>query len=113
MVWHLTSGTSGEPLDVARSWNEERFLTVIKKMELRRLGFLARFRQARIQVPPGFDWLSDTPLRMLNQLGCYRTRVFSCFDEPDLVWKQLKEYQPDSRVGRCSPHQKRLAHDSS
>jgi phenylacetate-CoA ligase len=94
LVQHRTSGSSGEPFEVVRSWNEERFLTVVSKRASRSLGFRARLRQARIRVPADYDWLSDRPLRMLNKLGLHRSRVFSCYDPPDIVWRQLSAYQP-------------------
>jgi len=101
MQWirHRTSGTSGEPIEVLRSWHEERFLSTIRNWAMRSLGLSARFRQARIRVPADFDWLSDRPLRTLNRLGLFRSRVFSCFDEPGSIWKQLGEYRPDVIMG--------------
>jgi len=99
LVWHNTSGSSGENLKIARSWHEERFLAVVRKWALRSLGFRGRQRMGRIRVPAEFDWLSDLPLRVLNKLGYYRSRVISCFDEPELAWKNLSEYQPDSITG--------------
>ena len=84
LAWHR--GTSGEPFTLARSWHEERFLTVVRTLALRGLGFHARLRQARIRVPADFDWLKDRPLRLLNTVGFYRSRIFSCFDPPELLW---------------------------
>jgi phenylacetate-CoA ligase len=98
-VRHRTSGTSGEPVEVVRSWYEERFLTVIRLWAMRSLGFRARFRQARIRIPTDYIWLYDRPLRMLNGMGLFRSRVFSCFDEPDVTWKQLNAYRPDVIMG--------------
>lgn len=99
LIWHMTSGTSGEPLGVARSWHEERFLTVIRTLALRSLGFRARFRQARIRVPADFDWMRDRPLRLLNALGFYRSCIFNCFEAPDILWRQLSAFRPDVLLG--------------
>jgi phenylacetate-CoA ligase len=99
VIWHSTSGSSGEPFKLARSWHEERFLTVVRTLATGNLGLRAGFRQARIRVPADFDWLDDRPLRMLNRLGLYRSRIFSCYDPPELLWKQLSEYAPDVLLG--------------
>jgi phenylacetate-CoA ligase len=99
LIRHKTSGTSGEFVEVVRSWHEERFLTVIRTLAFRSFGFRAGFKQARIRVPADFDWLNDAPLQILNGLGLFRSRIFSCFDEPDFVWKQLSAYQPDVIMG--------------
>jgi phenylacetate-CoA ligase len=98
-IWHETSGSSGEPFKLARTWHEERFLTVVRNLVTRNLGSRASFRQARIRVPADFDWLDDRPLRLLNSLGLYRSRIFSCYDPPELLWKQLSEYAPDVLLG--------------
>ena len=66
---------------------------------LRSLGFHARLRQARIRVPADFDWLKDRPLRLLNTLGFYRSRIFSCFDPPEFLWQQVSDYVPDVLMG--------------
>jgi phenylacetate-CoA ligase len=99
VIWHSTSGTSGEPFTLARSWHEERFLTVVRTLVLRSLGFRARLRQARIRVPADFDWLKDRPLRLLNTLGFYRSRILSCFDPPEFLWQQVSDYVPDVLMG--------------
>ncbi len=99
LIRHNTSSSSGEHLKIMRSWHEERFLAVFRKWTLRKLGFRGRQRMARIRVPPEFDWVTDLPLRVLNKLGYYRSRVFSCFDEPELAWKNLSAYQPDVITG--------------
>lgn len=99
LIWHTTSGSSGEPFELVRSWHEERFLTVVRTLLLRSHGFHARLRQARIRVPSDFDWVNDFPLRLLNSLGLYRSRIFSCYDPPELLWKQLSGYKPDAIMG--------------
>jgi phenylacetate-CoA ligase len=99
IIWHNTSGSTGEPFTVARSWHEERFLTVVRTLALRSLGFYAHLRQARIRVPADFDWINDRPLRLLNSLGFYRSRIFSCYEEPETLWKELGHYRPDALLG--------------
>jgi len=99
IIWHETSGSTGEPFGVARSWHEERFLTVVRSILVRRLGFRAHLRQARLRVPPEFDWLDDRPLRLLNRLGLFRSRIFSCYEPPDVSWKQLSAYKPEILMG--------------
>jgi phenylacetate-CoA ligase len=99
IIWHKTSGSTGEPFGVARSWHEERFLTAVRSVLLRELGFRAHLRQARIRVPPEFDWLDDRPLRLLNRLGLFRSRIFSCYEPPDVIWKQLSGYKPEILMG--------------
>ncbi len=99
VIWHETSGSTGEPFGVARSWHEERFLTVIRYILLHSIGFGARRRQARIRVPADFDWLNDLPLRLLNRLGFFCSRIFSCYEAPEELWKQLRAYKPEVLMG--------------
>lgn len=99
LVRHSTSGSSGEPFTLVRSWHEERFLAVVRMAIFQRSGFHAWYRRAMIRVPADFDWLDDRPLRILNKLGLYRLRVFSCFETPESLWKQISAYAPDTLGG--------------
>ena len=108
MIWHNTSGSSGEPFSLVRSWREERFLALAGMLVFRQPGFHAWHRRALIRVPADFDWLDDRPLQLLNRLGLYRSRVFSCFDTPESLWNQLRDYAPDT-VGGYSETVTRVA----
>ncbi len=99
MIWHNTNGSSGEPFSLVRSWWEERFLTMVRMLALRDLGFRPWYRRARVRVPADFAWLSDRPLWLLNKLGFYRGRIFSCYQPPELLWKQIRAYAPDMLTG--------------
>ena len=99
LIWHDTSGSTGEPFRMVRSWWEERFLTLVRTRALRSLGFHARLRQARIRVPADFDWLDDRPLRVLNALGFFRSRVFSCYEPAERLWRQVRDFSPDVVMG--------------
>ena len=99
LIWHNTSGSSGEPFSLVRSWREERFLALIRMMAMHGIGFRPWHRRARVRVPADFDWLDDRPLRVLNKAGLYRGHIFSCYLPMDVLWKQISDYAPDALNG--------------
>jgi phenylacetate-CoA ligase len=99
VIWFETSGSSGEPSLVAHTWSEARFLALIYTMAARGMGFRARYRQARITVPLDSEWIDDRPLRLLNRLGLFRSEIFSCYQTPEELYRQLSAYQPDLIMG--------------
>ncbi len=99
LTWN-TSGSSGMPLDIRRTWLEERTLNMVRLRAYREIGLRARDRIASIQRPRptgpnDHQWLHRT----LRTLGLYRRFPISCFDAGDEIARKLTGTKPDVIFG--------------
>jgi phenylacetate-CoA ligase len=95
-----TSGASGEPFNIRRTWLEERILTALRRRALHEVGLRPRDRIASVQLPRAIQprdrqWLSYA----LAALGLYRTTRLNCLDTPDAIAAQLQALAADVVVG--------------
>lgn len=73
LVVHRTSGSSGEPLRVQRTWLEERLTSVFRLRAMHDFGLRPRDRRVRFVLPRPRDprnW--EGPQRMIRALGVHR-----------------------------------------
>lgn len=99
LTWN-TSGSSGMPLDIRRTWLEERILNMVRFRAYREIGLRARDRIASICRPQStgpndHQWLHWT----LRSLGVYRTSPISCFDTCGEIVRKLADTKPDVIFG--------------
>lgn len=98
LLCRQTTGSSGQPFKVRCSWFEDRLLSVyaLKERSAYGIGLAAQTAKVKI-VGPG----SSLPLtmRMLSRFGILRTRLIDSLQEPEMVRKALRDFQPDVIVG--------------
>lgn len=99
LTWN-TSGSSGMPLDIRRTWWEERTLNVRRFRAYREIGLRARDRIASVCRPQPIgandhQWLHRT----LQSLGVYRSVPVSCFDACVEIVQKLADAEPDVVFG--------------
>ena len=99
LTWN-TSGSSGMPLDIRRTWWEERTLNVRRFRAYREMGLRARDRIASVCRPQptganDHQWLHRT----LQSLGVYRRVPVSCFDACGEIVRKLADAKPDVVFG--------------
>jgi phenylacetate-CoA ligase len=92
-----TSGVSGEPFTIRRTWLERR-LTISFWLRAKRLiGMRSSDRSASVSLirsGPGHD---PTPqMRLARALGLVRRLRLSCYEEPAVVLRALRSYRPDT-----------------
>jgi phenylacetate-CoA ligase len=100
LLVHATSGSSGEPLSIRRTWLEERLGTVFWQRALRDVGLRATDRRVGVGVRRPHDprdW--DLPQRMLRTLGAYRKASVDCLSAPEEILERLEALRPDVITG--------------
>jgi phenylacetate-CoA ligase len=100
LLVHTTSGSSGEPLSIRRTWLEERLGTAFRLRALRDFGLRATDRRVGIGLlrpHDARDW--DLPQRMLRALGLYRKAAVDCRSAPEEILRRLEELRPDVITG--------------
>ena len=89
LVVHLTSGSSGQPLSVRRTWFEEWLLQAYRLEVLFHLGL--RVTDRRVAV----TYLANgKPVRRVRA-GLLRYEEIDCFSPPTLLLARLRELGPD------------------
>ena len=100
LLVHMTSGSSGEPLSIRRTWLEERLGTAFRLRALRDLGLRVTDRRVGVGLLRPHDprdW--DLPQRMLRRLGLYRKAALDCRSAPEEILRRLEELRPDVIAG--------------
>jgi len=89
LIVHRTSGSSGEPLSIRRTWFEDRLLQAYRLRVLFRLGMRITDRRVAVVTPR----MAGIPLYM--KLGVLRYEEIHCLWEPDRILSRLCEARPD------------------
>jgi len=93
LILHCTSGTSGRPLRIYRSWHEERMLQLLRLKAYLSYGWTPLKKTAKVSMPS--SQAPNLPHRILSRFGLFRVRSFSCFDPPEKLIHDIAEYRPD------------------
>ena len=100
LISHRTSGSSGEPFTILRTWLEERLLGALRLRALHCLGLRVRDRTASIAlVRPTHPHDNQLPLRILQALGLYRKLQIDCLLPPENIVRALRHFRPDVLTG--------------
>jgi len=96
LVKLATSGTSGEPLVLYRTWLEQRLLHGFLLRANRYFGLRVRDRMAAIGIvrEPQRIW-GMAPGKMLRRVGIYRNERISAALEADEILARIREIRPD------------------
>ena len=99
LIVRQTSGSSGKPLSVRRTWLEERIHNALAARTLRSYGLRITGRHCYVMSPRGFR---DNRLlqRAAELLGLWRHHdVVNCFQSPEEMLRNLLELRPDAISG--------------
>ena len=89
-----TSGSTGQPFTIRRTPAEDRLLYLFRLRAHRQCGVRAFDRMALLVEPTiGGDGRSRLR-RLRHSLGMFRLESLSCFEEPEVLLKQLDELAP-------------------
>jgi phenylacetate-CoA ligase len=100
LIVQTTSGSSGTPLLVRRTWFEERSLGALRRRTLYYFGLRPRDRHVAIVYPPAapsHDF--QLPLRILQSAGLYRKTWLSCLQSSEELARLLSGLRPDVLSG--------------
>jgi len=100
LIDHMTSGSSGEPLTIRRTWLEEHLLGALLLRALHYFGLRVRDRTASIAlVRPTHPNDNQLPLQILRVLGLYRKLQIDCLLPPEKILRTLRHFRPDVLTG--------------
>jgi len=95
-----TSGCSGEPFTIRRSWLEDKVQYVLRLRAYRSMGIHPRDLVAAVgAVKPPDSADSKMVGRALNRLGYNRKQMVDGFERPEVIAERLTALQPDVLVG--------------
>jgi phenylacetate-CoA ligase len=100
LICHLTSGSTGHPTRIHRTWHEERALGLLRLAVLYGYGWRPHFKRANIVTL--FNKTRNLPHELLSRLGLFRMRNFDCFDTAETLAEQLADYGPTILHGYAS-----------
>jgi len=100
LISRRTSGSSGQPLTIRRSWIEERILGAFRWRALHAMGLAITDRHAEIEELQPHDPSDDQRLHgVLQRLGLYRQLRVHALDPPDAILHTLERHRPDVVTG--------------
>ncbi|MGH7822963.1 MAG: phenylacetate--CoA ligase family protein, partial [Candidatus Binatia bacterium] len=100
LITRRTSGSSGRPFTIRRSWIEERLLGAFRWRALHAMGLRATDRHAEIEELQPEDPSDDPRLhRALQALGFYRQARIHALAAPDEILRALRRFRPDVLTG--------------
>jgi phenylacetate-CoA ligase len=100
LIVHRTSGSSGEPLRVRRTWLEERLTSVFRLRALHEFGLRPTHRRARFVLPRPRDphnW--EGPQRIVRALGFHRKLMLDRRLPPSDLVARLAAIRPHAVTG--------------
>ncbi len=100
LILHRTSGSSGEPFTIRRTWFDERLLTAFQIRALHSFGLSMTDKRAHIGlVRPRQSQDIQLPMRILQSAGLYRTTRIDCRQPQEEIVRKLRELRPDVFTG--------------
>lgn len=100
LIQHATSGSSGRPLTMRRTWMEERLLNTLRRRALGELGVRVIDRVTHITLPrPPHPNDNQLARRVAQRLRIYPVRRLDCRLPPEELLERLVEAPPDVLVG--------------
>jgi phenylacetate-CoA ligase len=100
LVTHRTSGSSGEPFTIRRTWFEERLLGLLRLRATHDLGQRLTDRTAAVVLArPPHPRDNQLPLRIFQSLGLYRKLQIDCLLPSEDILRALRDFRPDVLSG--------------
>jgi phenylacetate-CoA ligase len=96
LITRMTSGSSGQPLTIRRSWIETRVHQAVRVRAMHELGMRIRDRVVSVVlVKPPDPNARQGHLNFLRSFGVYRSHIVHCLAEPRVILDQLAELNAD------------------
>jgi phenylacetate-CoA ligase len=100
LIFRRTSGSSGEPFIIRRTWFEERLLTAFQIRALHYFGLQVTDKRAHISlIRPNQDPDNQLLLRIVQAVGLYRMMKIDCLLAPEEILCELRRFRPDVFTG--------------
>jgi len=100
LIRHRTSGASGEPFTILRTWIEEHLLGSLRLRGMHELGLRLTDRTASVLlVRPTQPNDNQFLMRILQTLGLYRKVQIDCLQPMENIVTKLWHFRPDVLTG--------------
>jgi phenylacetate-CoA ligase len=100
LITHRTSGSSGEPLIIRRTWFEERLFGLLRLRMLRNYGLRFKDRQASVGLVREERYFHDRlSLKIPQAFGFLRKVRVNCLLPPNEIVRVLRNLHPDILSG--------------
>ena len=100
LLAYTTSGSSGRPFTIRRTWSEERRLAAFRMRAMREHGLRFTDREANIRnVEQTKRWHRQRLLQVLQAMGLFRKIWLDCRLPVEAIFDSLQRYQPDVLIG--------------
>jgi len=100
LIIHRTSGSSGAPLTIRRTWLEERILGLFQLRALHDFGLRVTDAHVKIvRAAPAQAGTNPFPLRILRAAGLYRKREIDCLQAAEDIVRALQRFPLDVLTG--------------
>jgi phenylacetate-CoA ligase len=100
LVEHRTSGSTGLPFTVRRTWLEERVLNAFRWRAMRYLGWRPADRKVYLGISQPVDRRNDRlPQRLLHRLGVRPFLMIDCHQPVEAIVRQICQASPDVLSG--------------
>ena len=94
-----TSGSSGEPFTIRRTWREDKVQFLLRLRAYRAMGIGPRDHVVVVGVARPSDGDGKHIGRMLRALGWFPRTKLDGFQDPEVILRQLGEAKPDVMLG--------------
>jgi len=95
LIVHQTSGSTGQPTKIRRTWFEERVLNAFRWRAARYFGLRATDRYVSIRLNRPLDPRNDRlHQRLLHAIGLYHGTVLDCRQPVQDIVRQLRDLRP-------------------
>ena len=100
LLAYTTSGSSGRPFTIRRTWNEERALAAFRMRAMREHGLRFTDREANIRnLDHNNRWHTQRVLRVFQAMGLFRKVWLDCRLPVEEIFDALQRYRPDVLIG--------------
>lgn len=100
LIVRVTSGSSGEPFKIRRTWLEDRMIARIRMRAMRYFGLKSFDKTASVGIVRSVHPRDkQLPAQILQSLGFYRKFRINCLLSPEAILDTLSEFQPDVITG--------------
>jgi phenylacetate-CoA ligase len=100
LLSYTTSGSSGRPFTIRRTWAEERRLAAFRMRAMREHGLRFTDREANIRnLEHTGRWHTQRTIRALQAMGLFRKIWLDCRLPAEDIFVALQRYDPDVLIG--------------
>jgi phenylacetate-CoA ligase len=100
LIVRNTTGSTGEPFTIRRTWFEERLLNIFRRRAMHDLGVRSLDKTASVDLArPTHPQDHQFAQKIIQSLGLYRKVHINCLLPPEDIIRKLRSVRPDVLMG--------------